>query len=486
VRWSFTILSGPDANRTFACSDDDLIIVGGGAPAHVVIGDQHVSGMHCLFEVCGSRCFVRDLNSMNGTWLNGRRTAEGDLRHGDQVRVGRTVILVGTEGTPAPAAAPRNAQPCVRCGGALDGPASYDTAPSFLCGTCEASAREMRRRTARVIVPAVCRRCGHDLSALANLDGRAFELGGVAEYLCEPCAARCCPAGRPRAVGDFGLLDRVGSGGFGEVWRARHALTGRVAAVKTILPSATRDRRASEWFLREVAVARELDHPNVVRLYDSGCDGDVLYSAAEYVEGGDIEAAVTRGAAGLMPAAIAVRYVVQALGALDYAHAQGIVHRDIKPSNLLLSRDARGRERVKVSDFGLAKRYATAGVSMLTEAGESRGSPAFMAREQFLNFRFVGPSADVYSAGVVLYYLLTGAFPFDHPSPLQPAGAPALDLVRVIVEDERVPVLERRADLHEALAAVVDIAVQRDPSDRFETAAGFRAELERAASVLPA
>jgi serine/threonine protein kinase len=147
---------------------------------------------------------------------------------------------------------------------------------------------------------------------------------------------------------------------------------------------------------------------------------------------------------------------------------------------------------VKISDFGLAKSFLGAGASLLTEAGEMRGTPYYMAKEQFTDFRFVGPSVDVYAVGITLYLMLTGGIPFNYLSLWERrrrgevVAASTGDLIRMILEGDRIPILEKNpaVSIPEALAAVVGISVQRELRDRFETAAGFREALARAARVL--
>ena len=489
MRWKFNVLGGLEANQQYECGDEDLVIIGASEQAQLrLTGDPHVSGIHCLVETRELKCFLRDLRSRNGTWVNGRRVDQCELRNGDQLRVGRTLVAVTAERTKAPT----GDTTCVRCGRTMPLLASGGSQPEFVCAICWKDESEARTRSARLDASERCTQCG-ELVLTANLDGRATELGSVASYLCEPCVLiqQRSQSQLPVSVGQYHFLRQIGSGGFGTVWLARHRPTGRLAAVKTTLSSTlSRDERAANWFRREMAIARDLVHPNIARWYDSGEDDDEVYFAAEYLSGGDLDRRLKMTGLNHFPSSLAVDFAIQALQALEYAHGCGVVHRDIKPSNLLLSCGPDGHERVKVGDFGLAKSFLSAGSSLLTRMGETRGTPRFMAPEQFLNYRFVGPSVDVYAVGVTLYFMLTGRSPFrrlpvhnaehDKGAALRENG----ELLRMILEEDRVPVLERRRDVHVALAAIVDIAIQRDAADRFETAAGLRVELERISRVL--
>jgi hypothetical protein len=489
VRWSFTVLAGAEADRRHECGDRDLVMMGASEQAHLrLTDDPFVSGIHCLVETRGLRCSLRDLRSRNGTWINGRRVDTGELADGDQLRVGRTPIAVSANDGHATA----TDLTCVRCGRTMPAPASGGAQPEFVCAACWDTESESRQHTARLDAYESCARCGEAVPT-ANLDGRAIDFRPFASYLCEQCSTKDQAHGpqEPESVGDYIVLRRIGTGGFGAVSLARHRPTGRLAAVKTALGSVlSDDERAANWFRREMAIARDLVHPHIARWYDSGSDERAIYFASEYVSGGDLERRLRMTGREGLPAREAVDFAIQTLAALEFAHERGIVHRDVKPPNLLVAREPDGREVVKVSDFGLAKSFVSAGASLLTRMGEARGTPLFMAPEQFLNYRFVGPPVDVYAVAVTLYHLLTGKAIFDASAAR--AGERDRDaavrengeLLRMVLEEDRVPVRERRRDLHESLAALVDIAVQRDAADRFETAAGLRVELERVSKVL--
>jgi serine/threonine-protein kinase len=489
VRWSFTVLAGPEADRRHECGDQELVIIGASEQAHLrLTDDPYVSGIHCLVETRGARCLLRDLRSRNGTWINGRRVDTGELAAGDQLRVGRTPIAVAAVG-----AHPTSADTsCVRCGRAVEAPVSGSSQPEFVCAACWDTESESRKRTARLEAAESCARCGRAVRT-ANLDGRAIEFRPFASYLCDDCAddERARASRDAETVGDYDILREIGKGGFGAVSLGRHQKTGRLAAIKTALGSLlSYDERAANWFRREMAIARDLVHPNIARWYDSGADERAIYFASEYVSGGDLERRLRAAGRDALSPRVAVDFAIQTLEALEFAHERGIVHRDVKPPNLLVACESDGREVIKVSDFGLAKSFLSAGASLLTRMGETRGTPLFMAPEQFLNYRFVGPPVDVYAVGVTLYHLLTGQALFDASAARAAArdGDAAVrengELLRMVLEDDRVPVRERRRDLPEALSAIVDIAVQRDAADRFETAAGLRTELERVAKVL--
>jgi serine/threonine-protein kinase len=224
----------------------------------------------------------------------------------------------------------------------------------------------------------------------------------------QPAVFAPLTAGAPTRLGSCELRERLSFGAFGTVYRAFDPGLHREVAVKVLRPEAAASPRALERFLREARAAALLSHPNVVCLYEAGQDGPHYFIVSALVEGQTLGAIVPGG--GLDPRE-AAGLLVQLAGALDYAHRQGVVHRDVKPDNILV--DDRGR--LYLTDFGLA---ALTGLSdaPLTQTGDLVGAPSYMAPEQAAgDWDAVGPAADVYAAGAVLYYMLTGRAPFEGP-----------------------------------------------------------------------
>ena len=265
------------------------------------------------------------------------------------------------------------------------------------------------------------------------------------------------------------LLDRIGEGGAGEVYKARHRRTSRLAAVKVLRPELLADPDMVERFAREVRAAGRLDHPHVVRAYDAGRAGAALFIAMEYVDGIDLFRAVRRD--GPLPPDRAADYARQAALGLAHAHERGLVHRDVKPHNLLLT----GRAgTVKVADLGLARATQTRDESHLsaaaTAAGTLLGTPDYMAPEQVDDAGTVDARADVYGLGATLYYLLTGRPPF-------PGGGLMQKLVKIKLSDP-LPADEVRPEVPAGLAALVGRMMAKRPADRVPTAAMAAALLE--------
>ncbi|QDU91736.1 Serine/threonine-protein kinase PrkC [Pirellulimonas nuda] len=263
----------------------------------------------------------------------------------------------------------------------------------------------------------------------------------------------------PHQMGDYELLEEVGRGGMGIVYRARQSSLRREVAVKVILRGAVASPQDRSRFRSEAEAAARLDHPGVVSIYEVGEHDGQLYFSMPMVRGQTLAARLQLGP---LAEAEAARIVAAVARAIQYAHERGIVHRDLKPANILL--DAAGEPHV--SDFGLAKRLEPSSSATLTQAGAIMGTPSFMAPEQASGGRGdIGPWTDVYSLGALLYAAVTGRPPHQGPSPVdtlislleQEPPAPRLLNGRVTRDLEMVILrcLQKPADLRYASAAEV-------------------------------
>ncbi|MBJ72182.1 MAG: serine/threonine protein kinase [Sandaracinus sp.] len=277
-----------------------------------------------------------------------------------------------------------------------------------------------------------------------------------------------------KRLGPYELVERIGSGGMGEVWRARHRLLRRPAAVKLIRPEKLGDpastERAIERFEREAQATASLDSPHAVQLYDFGVSprGE-LFHVMELLRGIDLESFVERF--GPMPPERVVHVLLQVCDALEEAHRAGLVHRDVKPANLFLARKGRRVDWVKVLDFGLVKeREATS--AALTADGELAGTPAYLAPEVATGDAPVDGRADLYALGCVAYYLLTGERVFEGETAMKVA------IAHVTQAPER-PSERLGAPIPAGLEALVMRCLEKDPAERPEGAAALALALEQ-------
>jgi serine/threonine-protein kinase len=273
-------------------------------------------------------------------------------------------------------------------------------------------------------------------------------------------------------LGSYVVLQRLGEGGMGQVFKARHQRLGRVVALKVIRKDRLANPEAVKRFGREVQVAAQIDHPNVVHTYDADEAGGTLFFAMEYVEGTDLTRLVRQR--GPLPVARACDYIRQAALGLDGCYQAGLVHRDIKPSNLLVVVPRPGDSGVravggtsghvvKLLDLGLARLTEADGTqaTRLTQLGSVLGTPDFLAPEQARDSRNVDIRADLYSLGCTLYYILTGKTPFGEGTTME-------KLLRH--QMEQAPPLERvRPEVPPELGAVVRKLMAKRPDDRYQT-----------------
>ena len=493
MRIEFKATEGPAEGRSFSFDRPDIFIFGRALDAHCSVpSDGTISRRHFMLEVNPPDCVLTDLDSGNGTVVNGVRyggrgpAAPGldvqkprpiGLHNGDRIRAGLSSFIVGiTHGLR-----------CDRCGRGL--PVQNETVLAsvggmMLCDECgdKAFARaEGDGIVPKVVSSLLCARCGRDATQEVGLRALVADV----EYVCAACrsieregraAAKDGMKGAPQppAIDGYEYVRLIGTGGQGAVYLARQLATGREVAIKTLLPSVAVMEESAARFIREIKTTSSLRHPNVVETIEHGKVGPVFYFVMEYVEGIDAEELV-KMRNGRVPEGEAVAVMLQALEGLAYAHGMGFVHRDLKPGNILLA----GRAPpwgAKVADFGLAKSFEMAGLSGLTMEGDIKGTVWFMPKEQITHFRWLKPSADVFSMAATLYFMLTGK-PVKRG--LENAtNAPAA--VRAVTGEPPVPIRQRRRDIPRALAEVLDKSLSDDEAERYPDAGAMKEALVEA------
>jgi eukaryotic-like serine/threonine-protein kinase len=291
------------------------------------------------------------------------------------------------------------------------------------------------------------------------LDSQELAERLVRDRVLTPFQAKRLLSNRPQGllVGRYIILDRVGSGSMGRVYKAHHAMMDRVVALKIIAPEIASNERVVARFQREMKLVGRLDHPNVVRAFDADQIHRVLYIVMEFVGGTSLgERFKKRGP--LSPPEM-VDFAAQSALGLAHAHEQGIVHRDVKPSNILLTDD----RRVKLLDLGLGVLMeADSAATFATADGIAVGTVDYMSPEQACG-RDVDGRSDLYSLGCSMYHLMTGELPFTGSSPIERLGKR--------IGGRPVPITEHLPDLPSNFVRVLDKLLANKPSERFATAA---------------
>jgi serine/threonine-protein kinase len=272
-------------------------------------------------------------------------------------------------------------------------------------------------------------------------------------------------------AGDYRILEELGRGGMGRVYKVEHRITQRLEAMKVLeggRPDAPEQAARS---LREIQVQASLDHPNIAKVHNAFWNGDDLILVMELIDGSSLRRLMEEGR---LPFAAAMDYARQAVSALDHAHTHGVIHRDVSPSNMMVS--AAGV--LKLTDFGLARGPADL---RLSQSGAPLGSVYYMSPEQ-VRGTAADARSDIYSLGAVLYELVTGAKPFD--------GASAFSIMMDHVQKVPAPPVEIEPGLPRPLNEAILRALRKDPSERFASTAEFQQALEQApcaeARLLPA
>jgi len=409
---NISVTKGPDKGREFSFTEHDTFLFGRMEDCHARFPDDtQVSRHHFILEVCPPKASLRDLGSLNGTHVNGKKwggRAQGetpeegakraypiiDLKHGDTVAVGQTELAVSIKED---------------AGG-----------PKMAAGLRPGELSELSPEKL------------FDLIFGAEKKAPLLQIPG------------------------YRIEKELGRGGFGAVYQGVRVKDRKTVAVKIMLSQTDASERDIERFKREMEVGLQLEHPNIVRFLESGSNKGCFYFTMELCDGGSLQDMLRKNR-GPLPLTTVMPLVLQALEGLAYAHQQGFVHRDLKPGNILIHRGT-----ARISDFGLSKSFQLAGLSGMSVTGGHSGTPVFMPPEQIINFKYVKPVSDVFSMGASIYYLLTGEYPFMFSK-----GRDPLD---VVLNDETVPIHKRITSLSKGLAIAIDRSLSKKTKERFQDA----------------
>jgi eukaryotic-like serine/threonine-protein kinase len=432
MRVSLNVIAGPQVGRSFAFDQHDTFMIGRGEDSHFCLPhDRFFSRHHCILEIAPPQAFIRDLGSTNGTYVNGQRIDTAYLRSGDRIQGGETVLQVEVS----------------------TGLEQFEDAAGIVARPSLVSVR--------------CLNCG----VPANVEATHSE--AKLSFLCDSCREKLKQ--NPQPIPNYQMIRILGQGGMGSVMLGRSELDGRAVAIKTLLPEVAVSEQSLKRFLREIEVASNLKHPNIVEYMDHGTHNGLVYLVSEYVAGMDASR-LAKNRGGRLDYHEAVTIIAQTLAALDHAHNLGFVHRDIKEQNILVAGEF-PRCTAKLTDFGLSKSFKETGMSGVTMVGDVAGTIAYMPPEQVRDFKDVKPPADIYAIGMTAYSLLTGAHALD----ISPKAGIA-ETVKAIFEKPIVPIASRVANVPRNVALVIETALAKHVDNRWRSAGAMREALLSAAA----
>ena len=494
------VIKGPEQGKAFILNEPTTCLAGRSRDARFRFSedDPYISRRHFLLEVAPPKVYFKDLDVTNPSKVNDLYVEEAELADGDIIEVGYTHLEVSLK-----IDLKTEAVHCKKCGKPIE--IYDDESPAQICANClqDLQEEQQRQESIKIKGPLIIQcQCGKDLTKRANSDGRARELMGKVTYLCEKCASKISEDKGPK-IDEYEVVRKLGKGGMGQVYLAYHKPTGRLVALKEMNIFS---RQLAARFAREIRIMKKVVHENVLCFIGSGQEMKTgkPYLVMEYASKGCLEDLIKGN--GLLPTKVAVQFIIQSLSGLQFIHNAGIVHRDIKPENILLKGNGNGTLIPKIADFGLAREFSKAGGSVLTQLGNAMGTILYMPPEQIRDAHNVKETADLYSMGVTLYYLLTNKYPFNYPTPLDvlrflnehrhkvrspdEAYRMMIEVKKlktphlIVLSEEPIPVQKRVPQIPLTLAKIVDKAIKKDINHRFQTAPDFKRELESVVSNL--
>ncbi len=486
------VVGGSCKGQRFNFEEQDTFMIGRAADCQcIVMGDNTFSRHHLFLEINQSNVMLKDLGSLNGTFVNGRRIYYGrgkdidpekaepsrpvGLHDGDRIEAGKNVMILHIL---APAI-------CVDCAAEIpdkDKEACQFVNGSYLCRAC-------RKREEEKNKPGKAKEEKKPVDVRMNQQQRVQaeqNPGAVVEQLLREFLNLRGVQGAAPEIQGYTDMQKIGEGGFGAVYKAKRSRDGKIVAIKTMLQTRQPDRKKLLLFEREKEIIAQLKHPNIVRSESAGVWKDIHFIEMDFVEGGSIWDMMEGGrrAIGLKTAA---PLVLQMLEGLAYAHEAevivtttegkkkriGVIHRDLKPPNVLLALVG-SKPVAQLTDFGLAKAFGAAGCTQgaLSQTGTSCGSPPYMAPEHLINYKYVRPATDVFEMAATIFHILTGqtvrSFGQGH------------DPFKCVLEEPLRRLKDHLSGCPKELSNVMERALAVDPDTRYTNGREFLEAMRKA------
>jgi len=520
---TLNIIKGERAGESFTYTEKESLILGRADDCSIIINEGTVSRYHCMVEIMPPSANIRDFASGNGIKLNGETIVAGRFKTGQSLEEAREneikeyalkdgdVIALSSKCELAVKVF--IPEYCAECLAELEkgGEDLYQNEQGEnICPSCHVLLEEERAAARKAAEEA------RENEQLAKLRRDAIREARDRRKKCLVCGAalkdvravddaNICPKckANPIVILEFMLrmavegyaefadiqgfrkISELGHGGQGAVFKVEEEATGEQYALKLMLSNKSADAMARAKFLREASIGKQLDHPHILRHYRYGSSGDAYYILEEICEGGSVEKLVERSG-GKLTEGLATDITLQILDALIYAHSKqveadladgttkkynGIVHRDIKPANFFLL-DKSSKPTAKLADFGMAKAFEAAGLTAFTRTGDLGGTPAYMPRQQIINFKYAKPDVDIWAVAASYYFMLTGCIPKHFGQ--------GKDLWSQALKNQAEPIRKRDRNIKKQLADVIDQALVEKPEIGFPSAIEFKKAIEGA------
>ncbi len=429
------------------------------ASCDFTIEDPLLSRRHCLLEYDGEQFKLTDLKSRNGTYINGQRIQELILSPNDEIKIGHHVIYLQAVQIPVETGQQAVVGVCSHCQKKLLqkdflSHRAVKQGANLYCSQCAEKIMpspqiptSLQTRAGMQPKPTLAPNVQRAQPVSRNVPVAKSNVGTTKEAQQQPPQPRKkinvseeltvavnpeLPTGTPQSIGQYQILEILGEGGMGFVYKAQHSFLGTTVAIKVIKEEFISHTEVLQRFLLEARVGVGLDHPNIVKILDAGEVEGVYFISMEYFPGQNLATLVK--SRGPIQYSTALQWGIRLADALHYAHQKQIIHRDVKPSNILVNQEG----IVKLADFGLAKAWQKAGAPQLTAAGQMLGTIQYISPEQLENSKDVDPRADIFSLAASIYYVLVGTPPFGQdpigkvihnilhsdPAPIQKPGIP--------------------------------------------------------------